>query len=185
MYRRTLVFALALSVIVGVDIALAQSVPDTTSAPAPAAPAQTAPAPAAPAQTAPAPAAPVQATPPAPAPTAAAAPAPVKPASVYYEKARVVVDGEAEANGSLAMTFTPQGGEGRTFTVNVLVKAKKKDVARDIHKELSILAGSAYKIKLDNEKIHISKVDKKTTPTFALSVDKLEVGGISVRVEKD
>jgi len=38
------------------------------------------------------------------------------------------------------MTFTPQGGERQSFSVSVLVKAKKKDVARDIHKkELSIL----------------------------------------------
>jgi len=165
MNRRTLVVALVLSVIVSVGLAWAQSPPDTTAAPSPAAPAQAAPS--------------------EPAPAAAPVPTPVKPPLVYYEKARVVVDGQAEANGSLAMTFTPQGGQRQTFTVNVLLETKKKDVARDIHKELSIVAGSAYKVKVDNEKINISKTDKKTTPNFALSVDKLEVGGVSVRVEKD
>ena len=110
---------------------------------------------------------------------------PRRPPLVYYEQARVVVDGQAVASGSLAMTFTPQGGQRQSITVNVLLETKKKDVARDIHKELSIVAGPAYKVKVDNEKIRISKVDRKQTPNFALSVDRLEVGGVSVRVEKD
>lgn len=186
MFRRTLVAALAMSAILSVGLAQAQESPDTTAAPPTAAPAQAAPdTTAAPAPAVPALAAPdTVAAPPAAVPTPAA-PAPVKAPLVYYEKARVVVDGQAQANGSLTMTFTPKGGEGKAFTVSVLLKANKKDVARDIHKDLSIAGGSAYKVKLDNEKIHISKVDKKTAPSFAVTVEKLEVGGISVRVEKD
>ena len=160
MYRKIIVASLVWFSILGVGPAWAQAAPDTAKAPPPA----------------------VSAPPTTPAP---ATPAPVQPSLVYYEKARVVVDGQAEAHGSLAMTFTPLGGNGKSFTVNVLLKAKKKDVARDIHKELSIAAGSAYKVKLDGDTIHISKTDKKTTPNFAMGVDKLAVSGVSVRVEKD
>jgi hypothetical protein len=110
--------------------------------------------------------------------------APVKPALVYYEKAKIVIDGEAQANGSLEMVFAPQGGESKTFMVTVLNKASKKDVARDIHKELSLLAGSAYKVKLDNEKVRISKANKQT-PNCSISFDKIALAGVSLRVEKD
>jgi hypothetical protein len=159
MERRILASALVLSAILGVGLARAQATPDTTAASPPAVTTQ-----------------------PAPAPPASE---PVKPPTVYYEKARVVVDGQAEANGSLSLTFSSQGAEGKAIHVNVLAKASKKDVARDIQKELSIAAGTAYKVKLDKDTIHISKADKKTTPNFGVSVDKLEVGGVSVRVAKD
>jgi hypothetical protein len=161
MFRRTLIATLVLSAILGVGLALAQSSPPASP---PAAPTEQ-PAPAAPA--------------------AQVAPAPVKPPVIYYEKARIVVDGKAEANGSLGMTFTAQGGERKSFLVNVLGKTEKNDVARDIHKELSIAVGSAYKVKLDGQKVHISKADKEKTPNFSISIDKIELGGISVRVEKD
>ena len=163
MNRSTLFATLALSAILGAGIAQAQAKPDSTAAPAP----------------------PVTAQPAPPATPAPPAPAPAQPPAVYYEKAIVVIDGEAEANGSLGLVFTPLGGVGKTVTVNVMAKAKKKDVARDIHKELSIAAGSAYKVKLENDKVSLSKADKKKSPNFALSMTKLDVGGMSVRVAKD
>jgi hypothetical protein len=135
----------------------------------------------APVTTAPLPVAPVATA----AVTAQAAPAVTKPAAVFYEKARVVVDGQAQANGSFGMSFSVLGGETKSFTVNVLGKTKKNDVARDVHKELSLIAGDAYKVKLDGDKIQISKADKKTSPNFSLGIDKLELSGVSLRVEND
>jgi len=174
MFSRILTVTLALSAVLGVGLAGAQSSP-------PAAP------PATPAAQ-PAPETPKESSPPAVAPAAPAAqpaPAPIKPPAVTYEKARIVVDGKAQANGSLAMTFTAQGGAGKSFMVNVLNETEKNDVARDIYKELSIVAGNTYKVKLDGQKIRISKADKEKTPNFSISIDKIELGGVSVRVEKD
>jgi len=113
-----------------------------------------------------------------------AKPSQATPALVYYEKAKVVADGEAQANGMLEMTFTPQNGATKNFTVTVLAKATKKDVARDIHKELSIAAGTAYKVELDNDKVKISKV-KKESPNFSVTIGKVELAGVSVLVGKD
>jgi len=113
-----------------------------------------------------------------------AKPSQAKPALVYYEKAKVVADGEAQANGMLEMTFTPQNGATKNFTVTVLAKATKKDVARDIHKELSIAAGTPYKVELDNDKVKISKV-KKESPNFSVTIGKVELAGVSVLVGKD
>lgn len=111
-------------------------------------------------------------------------PSQATPALVYYEKAKVVVDGEAQANGRLQMTFTPQNGATKSFTVTVLAKATKKDVARDIHKELSIAAGTTYNVKLDDDKVEISKV-KKESPNFSVAIGKIELAGVSVMVGKD
>jgi len=114
------------------------------------------------------------------------APAPGKPPLVYYEKAVVVIDGKTEVNGSLQMEFLSLKGGLKTFSVNVLAKTKKADIARDINKELTIVVGDgdAYKVKLQGEKIKIERADKKTSPTFSLTVSSLAVPGLSMRVEK-
>jgi hypothetical protein len=177
---------IAVAVLVTVAIAaaapaFASSAADSTVAPPAAADTAAAPAPA----SAPAPAAVAPAAAPAAAAAApAAAPVAAKPPLVYYEKAVVVTDGKAEANGSLQMEFLPLKGELKTFTVNLLAKTKKADIARDIHKELTIAAGEAYKVKLDGEKVKIERADKKTSPTFSLTVSRLAVPGLSLRVEK-
>jgi hypothetical protein len=113
-----------------------------------------------------------------------APPSQATPALVYYESAKVVVNGEAQANGTLEMTFTPQNGATKSFKVTVLAKATKKDIARDIHKELSIAAGTVYNVKLDNENVKISKV-KKESPNFSVAIGKVELAGVSIMVGKD
>ena len=166
--------------------AFASSSADSTVAPPTeqvAPPAEQAPPPAD--QAAPPPPAPPDSTPPppkvAPAP---AVPAQPKPPEVFFQKAVVVIDGKAEANGSLRMEFHAQGAEPVSFSVNVLAKSKKSDVARDIHKELSIAVGSAFKVKLEGEKVKIEQTDKKKSPTFSITVAELAVTGLSVRVAK-
>ena len=65
---------------------------------------------------------------------------PRRPPLVHYEQARVVVDGQAVASGSLAMTFTPQGGQRQSITVNILLETKK-NVARDMEFDRARLRG--------------------------------------------
>jgi hypothetical protein len=154
MQRKVTVIAVALSVVMGVGRAWSQAPANST------------------------------ATPPSTSGTKPPPPSQATPALVYYEKAKVVADGEAQANGMLTMTFTPQNGATKNFTVTVLAKATKKDVARDIHKELSIAAGTAYKVELDNDKVKISKV-KKESPNFSVTIGKVELAGVSVLVGKD
>jgi hypothetical protein len=162
------------------------------AAPPPAAPAPAAAAPAA-AAAAPAAAAAAPAAQAAPAPAAAAppqAPAPVPTAAevtvprVYYEKAKVIVDGKAEYNGTLELEWKPQNGQAKLIQVNVLAKSKSKDIARDIHKEFVLAAGNSYKVKLNGERIELAKTNKKV-PYFAITITKLQVSGVGVRVEKN
>lgn len=169
MSRKFAVVAIALFLVVGAGRAWAQAGADST-APPPVAPDTTGTKPPPPADT--------TGTKPPPPPSQAT------PALVYYEKAKVVADGEAQANGTIEMTFTPQNGATKTIIVNVLAKSSKKDVARDIHKELSIAAGTPYKVKLDNDKVKVSK-GKKESPNFSITIGKVALAGVSVLVSKD
>jgi hypothetical protein len=52
---------------------------------------------------------------------------------VYYEKAKVIVDGKAEYNGTLELEWKPQNGQAKLVQVNVHAKSKSNDIAPDIH----------------------------------------------------
>ena len=115
------------------------------------------------------------------APVAAAAPAPTMP-HAYLEKLAVVVDGKAKANGSVKLEFLPIGGEPKVVEVRVLAKTGRKDIARDIAKELTLVAGGAYKVKQSGEEVRISKKDKKA-PNISVNVLALALPGVSVFVK--
>jgi 3-oxoacyl-ACP reductase-like protein len=123
---------------------------------------------------------------PAPAPVAAAPVAAAPPASTmphaYLEKLAVVVDGKAKANGSVRLEFLPIGGEPKVVEVRILAKTGRKDIARDIAKELTLVAGGAYKVKHSGEEVRISKNDKKA-PHVSVNVLALALPGVSVFVK--
>ena len=119
---------------------------------------------------------------PAPPPAASQPPAAEAP-RVYLEQATIAVDGKAEYNGSVQFDFTPLGSEGKTFEVTVLAKAGRKDIAKDIHKELTIAAGSLYKVKLSGDEVRVSKASSKSQ-NFSIVIRKLNVSGVSVLVKK-
>lgn len=129
-------------------------------------------------------------TPAAPAPAAESTPAPppaptavaVEAPRVYLEKAVVTVDGKAEFAGSVQMEFLPLGGTAKVFEVRVLAKAKPKEIARDIHKEITLAAGQTYKVKLSGDEVRISKSGK--AQNFAITITKLAITGVSVRVNR-
>ena len=98
------------------------------------------------------------------------------------DKVTVVVDGKAKANGSVQLEFLPIGGEPRLITVNVIAKTKDKDIARDIHKELTLVAGGAYKLKLSGGDVKISKKDK-SAPNISVVVTGLALPGVSVSIK--
>ena len=124
---------------------------------------------------------------PSPAATPAAMAAPAQPAAsqaprTYVESATVKVDGKAEFNGTIQMEFTPLDAPGRMVQVNVLAKTGRKDIAKDLHKELVIAAGSLYKVKLSGDTIKISKA--KGAKNFSILLEKLDLSGVSVLVKK-
>jgi len=200
MERRTVLCVLVVMLVAGAALAQeaaptpapAEPAAQTTPAPPPAEPAaQATPAPppaepaapAAPAAAAAAPAAQAAPAAAAQAPAAAPAPAAVTVPRVYFEKAEVVVDGKAEYNGALELEWKPVNGDGKLIQVNVLAKSKDKDIAADIYKELVLAAGNSYKIKQSGEKIQVKKANKQA-PNFAITITKLQLPGVSLRIGK-
>ena len=129
-------------------------------------------------------AAPAPATASAPAAPAPPAAAVATPGKTYYEAVRVSVDGKVENQGSVSLELTPLGGAPKVVNVNVLPKMKGKDVARDLGKELTIAAGSGYKVKVSGDEVRISKLNKKSE-NFALTMAGQTATGIAVLIKRD
>jgi len=119
----------------------------------------------------------LQPTPAPPAPQQAQAP------RIFQQAWEIVVDGRAEANGTLELVFQPQGGEAKLVKVNVVAKTKKDELAKELEKELIFAAGSSYKVKASGDTVKV-KVANKKMPPFHLGIETLAVNGVAVRVGK-
>ena len=117
------------------------------------------------------------------APAEPAAPQQATAPRIFQPSWEIVVDGKAEANGVLELVFQPHGGEAKLLKVNVIAKAKKNDIAKDLAKELTFAAGSAYKIKANGNKVSVKAPNKKSPPC-SLGIETQAVNGVSVRVGK-
>ena len=162
--RRNSVLAIVASfMLVGGFIAYAQEKPPAAEpAPPATAPAPPAPAPAPPAA--------------APAPPVAAA-----PAAPVVKEIKIVVDNKAKTDGEIRFAFTPAGGPAKEFRVTVAKGMSKKDICRDIAKELTVGVGPNYKIDhYDDDKV---KVEGKNEATFSLTLAGQTVGGVSITLK--
>ncbi len=117
------------------------------------------------------------------APAEPAAPQEKAAPKIYQAEWEIVVDGKAEANGVLSLVYQPLGGEATLVKVNVLTKAKKKEIAEDLAKELSFATGATCKVKANDNKVKVKLANKKS-PTFHLAIETQAVNGVSVRVGK-
>ena len=132
---------------------------------------------------APAPEAPAPAPAPAAAPAAPPAAQAAAPPRILYDKVDIVVDGKADYAGTIQFTIEPDGRPAKVATVNILAKEKEKKIAEQIHREVSIALGTDYKVKLSGEKIRVSKANKKA-PNVSVTINQLQLPGVSVRVER-
>ncbi len=117
------------------------------------------------------------------APAEPAAPQEKAAPKIYQAEWEIVVEGRAEANGILSLVYQPLGGEATLVKVNVLAKAKKKDIAGDLAKELAFATGAACKVKANDNKVNVKLANKKS-PTIHLAIETQAVNGVSVRVGK-
>jgi hypothetical protein len=141
--------------------------------------AQEAPAPAEPA----AQAAPQPTTPPVPQPTTPPAPQQAQAQRVFRASWDVILDGKAEINGVLALTFQPQGGEAKLVRVNVLAKTKAKQIAKDLATQLAFTTGANYKVKANDNKVSVELKNKKA-PVYYLGIEEQALDGVSIRLTK-
>jgi hypothetical protein len=128
---------------------------------------------------------------PTPPPAAQAAPQPSTPPAPQQAQAQrvfrsawdVIIDGKAEINGVLALSFEPQGGEAKLVRVNVLAKTKAKQIAKDLATQLAFTAGANYKVKANDNKVTISLKNKKA-PVYYLGIEEQALDGVSIRLTK-
>ena len=128
---------------------------------------------------------------PTPPPTAQVAPQPSTPPAPQQAQAQrvfrsawdVIIEGKAEINGVLALSFEPQGGEAKLVRVNVVAKTKAKQIAQDLANQLTFTAGANYKVKANDNKVTISLKNKKA-PVYYLGIAEQALDGVSIRLTK-
>ena len=111
-------------------------------------------------------------------------PAQAQAQRIFRDASKIIIDGKAEANGVLGLTFEPQGGEAKLVRVNVVAKTKPKEIAKDLAKQLEFTVGSSYKVKSNDNKVTVSLKNKKA-PVFYLGIEEQALSGVSVRITKD
>ena len=104
--------------------------------------------------------------------------------TVYRDAYKITVNGKPDANGTFSMVFTPHGEDGTEFTVNVVKGMGAKKIAADIAKELTLAAGSRYKVKQNDKKVVVKKGNKKEKP-LAIEMTNQKLTGVSIMIGKN
>jgi hypothetical protein len=117
-------------------------------------------------------------------PTEPAAPQQAQAQRIFRDASKIIIEGKAEANGVLGLTFEPQGGEAKLVRVNVVAKTKPKELAKELAKELEFTVGPSYKVKSNDNKVTVSLKNKKA-PVFFLGIEEQALSGVAVRITKE
>jgi hypothetical protein len=104
--------------------------------------------------------------------------------TVFRDAYKITINGKPDANGTFSMVFTPHGGDGTEFTVNVTKGMKAKKIAEDVAKELTLAAGADYKVKLNGNKVVVKKANKKVKP-LAIEMTNQKITGVSIMIGKN
>ena len=104
--------------------------------------------------------------------------------TVYRDAYKITVNGKPDANGTFSMVFKPHGEDGTEFTVNVVKGMGAKKIAADIAKELTLAAGSRYKVKQNDKKVVVKKGNKKEKP-LAIEMTNQKLTGVSIMIGKN
>jgi hypothetical protein len=122
---------------------------------------------------------------PAAAPVAApAAPAAVQLPAVFMEAMRVQLDGKAKYAGNVKMEFQVRGQGAKLVSVDVIPDTKSDEIARDLFKQLSLIAGGDVKLKQSGDRITLEKANKNA-PTFSIRITYQSIIGVSFLIDKD
>ena len=104
--------------------------------------------------------------------------------TVYRDSYKITITGKPDANGTFSMVFTPHGEDGTEFTVNVVKGMGAKKIAADVAKELTLAAGSRYKVKQNGNKVVVKKANKKQPP-LANEMSNQKITGVSIMIGKN
>ena len=103
--------------------------------------------------------------------------------TVFRDSYTITINGKPDANGTFSMVFKPHGEDGTEFTVNVTKGMKTKRIAQDVAKELTLAAGSRYKVKQNGNKVVVKKTNKKE-PALAIEMTNQKITGVSIMIGK-
>ena len=98
----------------------------------------------------------------------------------YHVHSQNVIWIEADFN---APRLVKTGEDGTEFTVNVTKGMKAKRIAQDVAKELTLAAGSRYKVKQNGNKVVAKKTNKKE-PALAIEMTNQKITGVSIMIGK-
>ena len=104
--------------------------------------------------------------------------------TVFRDSYKITINGKPDANGTFSMVFTPHGEDGTEFTVNVVKGMGAKKIAADVAKELTLAAGSRYKVKQNGNKVVVKKANKKEKP-LAIEITNQKLSGVSIMIGKN
>ena len=104
--------------------------------------------------------------------------------TVFRDAYKITINGKPDANGTFSMVFTPHGEDGTEFTVNVLKGTAAKKIAADVTKELTLAAGTRYKVKQNGNKVVVKKGNKKQPP-LAIEMSNQKITGVSIMIGKN
>jgi hypothetical protein len=104
--------------------------------------------------------------------------------TVFRDAYKITINGKPDANGTFSMVFTPHGEDGTEFTVNVVKGMGAKKIAADVAKELTLAAGSRYKVKQNGNKVVAKKANKKEKP-LAIEITNQKLTGVSIMIGKN
>jgi len=107
----------------------------------------------------------------------------IKIPTVYRDAYKITINGKPDANGTFSMVFTPHGEDGTEFTVNVVKGMGAKKIAADVAKELTLAAGTRYKVKQNGNKVVVKKGNKKEKP-LAIEMSNQKITGVSIMIGK-
>jgi hypothetical protein len=103
--------------------------------------------------------------------------------TVYRDAYKITINGKPDANGTFSMVFKAHGEDGTAFTVNVVKGMAAKKIAADVAKELTLAAGSRYKVKHNGNKVTVKKGNKKEKP-LAIEMTNQKITGVSIMIGK-
>ncbi|MCW8985677.1 MAG: hypothetical protein OQK55_10065 [Thermoanaerobaculales bacterium] len=104
--------------------------------------------------------------------------------TVFRDSYKITINGKPDANGTFSMVFTPHGEDGTEFTVNVVKGMGAKKIAADVAKELTLAAGSRYKVKQNGKEVVVKKGNKKEKP-LAIEMSNQKLTGVSIMIGKN
>ncbi|HVN31139.1 MAG TPA: hypothetical protein VMT45_04070 [Thermoanaerobaculaceae bacterium] len=113
-------------------------------------------------------------------PPAAGATLPV----VYMEAMRIQLDGKARYAGNVKVEFQIRGHDARVVSVDVIPNTKSDEIARDLYKQLSLVAGGDVKLKQSGDRITFEKANKNA-PAFSLRIAYQSIIGVTFLIDQD